>query len=143
MESNEEPNNLLACECQEAIHPMAIKGISLFNAQKYFEAHEYLELAWRAEKRPIRELYRGILQVATAYYHIMRGNYNGAVKMFHRCHPWLEPFPSTCMGIDVDRFKQEFGDIEQTLLKLGPSEFQRISPEQFKPVPMSREIPNP
>ena len=34
----------------------------LMNAGQFFEAHEELELAWRAETRTVRELYRGFEQ---------------------------------------------------------------------------------
>ncbi len=67
--------------CAEKLHPRAIEGLRLFNAGEYFEAHEALELAWRQERGPIRELYRGILQVGVAYYHILHNNYRGACKM--------------------------------------------------------------
>jgi len=38
------------------------------------------EMAWRQETGPIRELYRGILQVSVAYYHLLHKNYAGARK---------------------------------------------------------------
>jgi uncharacterized protein len=36
------------------------EGIACFNDQRYFEAHEALETAWRNEPGQIRELYQGI-----------------------------------------------------------------------------------
>ena len=42
--------------CDQPLHPKALEGLRLFNAEKYFEAHEELELAWREEKGKIREL---------------------------------------------------------------------------------------
>ncbi len=53
-------------------NPHAIKGFKLFNLHHYFEAHEELETAWRAEKSWIKEMYRGILQVGVAYYQILK-----------------------------------------------------------------------
>jgi hypothetical protein len=89
----------LAADCSGALSELAVKGIALFNAQAFFEAHEELELAWGADKGPGRELYRGILQVAVAYLHIQRGNYRGALKMFLRLRQWLDPMPDTCRGV--------------------------------------------
>ncbi|MCB0081439.1 MAG: DUF309 domain-containing protein, partial [Caldilineaceae bacterium] len=40
----------------------ALQGLVAFNRGNYFEQHEYLEAAWIAEQRPIREMYQGILQ---------------------------------------------------------------------------------
>jgi uncharacterized protein len=49
--------------CMGALPPLALRGLELFNQGEYFEAHEALELAWREETGPVRELYRGILQI--------------------------------------------------------------------------------
>ena len=70
--------------CNAPLHPQAAEGLRLFNAGEYFEAHEALEDAWNAEPGKVRELYRGILQIAVVYLHITRGNYNGAVKVYAR-----------------------------------------------------------
>ena len=91
----------ISCACEGDLPRMASYGLELFNRGEYFEAHEELEMAWRDETGPVRELYRGILQIAVAYLHIQRGNYRGAVKMFFRSRTWLDPFPDTCRGIDL------------------------------------------
>ncbi|GEM_PF-6647224 len=65
-----------------SLHPKVWEGLRLFNAGHYFEAHEALEAAWNEDLRPIRELYRGLLQAAVTYLHIQRGNYAGACKMY-------------------------------------------------------------
>lgn len=98
--------------CCEQIHPQALQGIRYFNMGEFFEAHEALELAWKAEDRPVRDLYRGVLQVAVAYHHLCRGNYRGARKMFLRCRKWLEPFPDICQGLDLEKFKRDFTAVE-------------------------------
>ena len=64
--------------CNSPLHRQAAEGLRLFNAGKYFEAHEALEDAWNAEKGKVRELYRGILQIAVVYLHVTRRNYRGA-----------------------------------------------------------------
>ena len=67
--------------CNAPIHQQAAKGIRLFNEGKYFEAHEALEIAWLDEQGKVRELYRGILQIAVVYLHATRLNYNGVIKV--------------------------------------------------------------
>jgi len=94
------------------LHPRALEGLRLFNRGLFFEAHEELEAAWMAENGPLRDLYRGILQVAVAYHHLERGNRIGARKMFKRSKRWLEPFQGLWVGIDVDRFKADAASIE-------------------------------
>jgi hypothetical protein len=121
--------------CLQAIHPEARRGIQLFDAKEYFEAHEALETAWKDETGPIRDLYRGILQVAVAYYHLLKGNYVGARKMFQRCRPWLAPFPGHCLGIDLAQFTCDYEAVEQTLLRLGPRGLGEFDPTLLKPLP--------
>ena len=127
------PQEIETC-CQGQLHPLAVSGLELFNAGEFFEAHEALELAWREEQGPVRELYRGILQIAVAYLHILRGNYTGAVKMFIRSRTWLGPFPDTCRGIDLKRFRQDYQRVETLLLASGPRGLELIDRSLMKPI---------
>jgi len=104
-------------DCSQPLPPEVITGFEFFNAGKFFEAHEELEIAWRREKGAIRDLYRGILQVGVGYYHIQRRNFRGARKMFLRCRQWLAPFPDECCGIDLARFRRDFEAIEAQILQ--------------------------
>jgi uncharacterized protein len=134
MESNDVPQVERAAspvDCNTPLPSDAIQGLEYFNAGKYFEAHEELETAWRREKGPIRELYRGILQVAVAYYHIQRGNYTGGLKMFRRCRQRLDPFPDECCGVNLARLRQDFERVERQVLALEPGADAYFS---FQPV---------
>src|SRR5512140_1153034 len=98
-------------DCDSPLHPEALRGIALFNAGEYFEAHEALENAWRAESGPIRDLYQAILQVAVTYLHIQRGNYGGATKVAARCKQKLDQWPATCRGVDVDSLRRNLASV--------------------------------
>lgn len=121
--------------CSDPLPPEVVEGFDLFDRRCYFDAHEALEAAWKAEKGPIRDFYRGILQVAVAYYHIQRGNYRGARKMFLRCRPWLAPFPERCMGIDLAQFHRDFNAVEAAIIRLGPEHISSLDPVLLKPLP--------
>lgn len=116
------------------IHPRALKGIQLYNQQQYFEAHEELELAWREEHGPIRELYRGILQVGVAYYHISKGNYRGGKIMLERAQRWLKPYPEVCLGIDVENLRSNANLVYQTLLSTPEENISNFNTQLFKPI---------
>ena len=120
--------------CQEGLSPSAVRGIEEFNRGEYFEAHEYLEIAWKDEQSSGRELYRAILQVAVAYYQILRGNYNGAAKMFLRVRQWIEPLPDNCRGVNVMKLRQEAKVVHESLLSLGPERISELDPSLLKPV---------
>jgi uncharacterized protein len=116
-------------------HPEALRGMALFDAGEYFEAHEALETAWRAESGPVRDLYHGMLQVGVAYYHILRGNYVGARKLFHRSRRWLDLFPAEYGGIDLARFRADADRVEAALIRLGPQHTAQIDRGLMKPIP--------
>ena len=115
-------------------HPHAIKGFKFFNSHQYFEAHEELETAWRAEKSWIKEMYRGILQVGVAYYQIQRGNYPGAKKMFERSVKWLAPYPDNCYGVDIKKLKLDSKKAYDQLISLGPDYIDQYDQSAFKPL---------
>ncbi len=124
--------------CRGKVHPSAIRGIHAFNQKQYFEAHEELEIAWRAEKGALRHVYRGILQIGLAYYHILKGNYRGAVKMFQYSRYWLSPFPEVCCGIQLGKLRQEAQLAESVLLQLGEDKMSQFPQELFKPIVMEQ-----
>ena len=120
--------------CNDPLPHYAVKGLEQFNRGKYFEAHDMLELAWMEDDSPGRDLYRAILQVSVAYYQTLRGNYNGAVKMFLRVRKWLDPLPEKCQGINIEKLRQEVREINQALVELGPERIDEIDLGLMKPV---------
>ncbi len=86
------------------------------------------------DETPGRDLYRAILQVSVAYYQVLRGNYNGAIKMFLRVRKWLDPLPDSCQGINIKKLRQEVYEINQTLVAFGPERIEEINPEMMRPV---------
>lgn len=84
--------------------PALCRAVVQFNAAEFWECHETLEALWLAERRPVRDLYQGILQVAVAYHHLQKHNCAGAVKMFRRGLPRLHDLPEVCQGVSVAQF---------------------------------------
>ena len=110
------------------------EGLRLFNKGMYFESHEALEIAWRAEKGPIRDLYRGILQVAVCYLHITRENHTGALKMFERSRKWLSRWPDVTLGIHVGQLRE---DMESVVAQLDSPKHNSSGENRqilFKPI---------
>ena len=120
--------------CNAALHPQAEEGLRLFNAREYFEAHESLEDAWNAEPGPVRNLYRGILQIAVVYLHITRGNYNGAVKVYIRSQRWLNGWPEVCRGIEVGALRRDAETVIEEVRRLGPENIGKFDFTLLKPV---------
>jgi hypothetical protein len=87
--------------CDGEPPPLVMQGIEEFNRGEFYEQHETLETAWRAEPRPVRKLYQAILQIGVACYHLERGNRTGALRLLERGLRKLRPFAPACQGIDV------------------------------------------
>jgi len=120
--------------CVGLLHPQALLGLELFNQGNYFQAHESLEEAWRAETGPARNLYQGILQIGVAYYHILRGNYRGAVNLLQRGCNHLKGFPDVCRGINVAQLRADARVVDEALHRLGPEGIRYFNPDLFKQV---------
>ena len=108
--------------CDDPPSRAAVAGLLAFNQGRYFDQHEYLELAWNEETRPVRELYQGILQVGVAFLQIERGNRRGALKMFRRGLPKLRGLAELCQGIKVGAFRTKAEQIHRELSALGPEQ---------------------
>jgi uncharacterized protein len=128
------PNMPDLAGCDALLHPAALEGLKLFNTRHFFEAHEQLETAWRAEPGPIRELYQGILQAAVAYLHIERGNFDGALKLSARSQEKLSKWPEGCRGVEVAHLRADLDAAIAEIRRLGPENIQQFNPALFKPV---------
>lgn len=124
----------VAAACDESLAPLARSGIELFNQGAYYQCHDALEAAWMADSGPGRDLYRGILQVAIAYYQIERGNYRGAVKMLLRVRQWLDPLPDVCRGVDLAALRADAARAYDALMELGEGRLGEFDRALFRPV---------
>jgi rubrerythrin len=120
--------------CNSPLHPRAAEGLRLFNTGEYFEAHEALEDAWNAETGKVRDLYRGILQIAVVYLHVTRRNYNGAVKVYLRSQRWLKDWPEICRGIEVGKLRQDAEIVINEVKRLGLERIVEFDNSLLKPV---------
>lgn len=121
-----------------ALPDLALRGIEEFNRGEFFEAHEYLEDAWRAETGRIRYLYQGILQVGVGFYHWENGNWKGATSLLRSGIERMEEFePETC-GLDVSRLIRES---ERCLAELEGLGRARVSEFDHSLVPRVTWVP--
>lgn len=125
--------------CNAPLHPRAAEGLRLFNAGEYFEAHEALEDAWNAEPGRIRDLYRGILQIAVVYLHITRRNYEGAVKVYGRSQRWLKEWSDVCRGIQVGELRRNAEMVIAEVERLGKENIHEFDLSLLKPVSWSEK----
>jgi rubrerythrin len=120
--------------CNAPFHPQAAEGLRLFNEGKFFEAHEALEIAWLEEKGKVRELYRGILQIAVVYLHATRHNYNGVIKVYERSQRWLKDWPDFCRGINIGQLQRDAKSVLDEINRLGTEQISQFDNSLLKPV---------
>jgi predicted metal-dependent hydrolase len=118
----------LGAACRESPPPELIQGIDEFNRRELFECHETLEALWMRERRPVRELYQGIIQVGVGFYHVGRGNYVGAVRTAQRGLDRLRTLPGTCQQVNVAQLVAETEIALQRLVELGPQRLDQFDP---------------
>jgi predicted metal-dependent hydrolase len=76
-------------------------GLDLMRRGAYFEAHEELELAWRAAESSERDFFQGLVHVTVAWYQAGRGNQTGCTRQLEKAVRRLAPFAPAHRGVDV------------------------------------------
>ena len=96
-------------------------GCDEFNAGLFFECHERFEEIWQLEVGGVRDLYKGLIQIAAAFVHLQRGKYIGAERLLRTALGYLAPYRADgAMGFDVDAICQAAEDVYGRVLAAGP-----------------------
>ena len=103
-------------------------GVREFNSWRFYDCHETLEDVWRAESPELADFFQGIIKVAAAFHHLLRGNHKGAVNLLGHALTLLAPYRPACLGVDVQRLIEETNACYERIRELGPErigEFDR------------------
>jgi predicted metal-dependent hydrolase len=87
-------------------------GLELIRARSFFEAHEELELAWRAAPIEERDFYQGLVHVAVGWYQAGRANRYGCERQLEKAARRLEPYAPAHRGVDVADVLAQVGDAQ-------------------------------
>jgi hypothetical protein len=90
-------------------------GLDHIRAGRYFEAHEELEIVWRAAPAEERDFYQGLVHVAVAWYQAGRGNRVGTERQLDKALRRLEPYEPTHRGVDVAALRLQLAELRETL----------------------------
>jgi len=77
------------------------RGLEAIRAGHYFEAHEELEVAWRAAAPEERDFFQGLVHVAVAWYQAGRGRPIATASQLEKAAGRLGPFSPLHRGVDV------------------------------------------
>jgi predicted metal-dependent hydrolase len=83
------------------------RGRHLFNAGRFFEAHEVWEEAWLREQGETRRLLQGLIQVAAGYHHAFdRRQAHGCAWLLEAGWNRLGTLPERAGGLDPSAFRE-------------------------------------
>lgn len=78
-------------------------GAALFDAHRFWDAHEAWEEVWQVERRPIRSFYQGLIQVAAGFHHwTVKQRPVGVQRNISRGVEKLDWYTPSYLGVDVD-----------------------------------------
>jgi len=81
---------------------MIDRGVALFNAARYWHAHEAWEEVWLAADPDEKPFFQGLIQIAAGLLHLERRNARGARNKLAEGLARLEPFQPVHHGIFVN-----------------------------------------
>ena len=76
-------------------------GLEQIRSGRFFEAHEELEIAWRAAPAEERDFYQGLVHVAVAWYQAGRGRPVATASQLEKAARRLAPYAPSHGGVDV------------------------------------------
>ena len=89
-------------------------GLEHIRAGRYFEAHEELELVWRAAPAEERDFYQGLVHVAVAWYQAGRGKPVATARQLEKALRRLEPYEPAHRGVDVAALRRQLAELLAT-----------------------------
>ena len=96
-------------------------GLAHLRAGRFFEAHEELELAWRAAAPEERDFYQGLVHVAVAWYQAGRGKPVATERQLEKALRRLEAYEPRYRGVDVAALRLQLAELrERETLDLPP-----------------------
>ena len=114
-------------ESTKILKDSLFNALSLFNNQKWYEAHDAFEEIWNSVDGDERQVIQGILQVSVSQFHLSKGNLNGATILLGEGLGRIKTRTKINLGFDLESFCR---CLENLLRKL---QYKEILNESDKP----------
>ncbi|HEY7802248.1 MAG TPA: DUF309 domain-containing protein [Dehalococcoidia bacterium] len=102
------------------------KAVREFNEGYYFESHETLEDLWMVTPWPEREFFQGIIQLAAAFVHFVRGEYPGIIKLLDAAAAKIGAAEGETFGVEAGALLAGIIRARDELAALGPERFREF-----------------
>ena len=92
-----------------------LRGLELIRAGSFFEAHEELELAWRAAPDGERDFLQGLVHVAVAWYQAGRGKPVATARQLEKAARRLAAYAPEHRGVAVGEVLRQVEEARRTV----------------------------
>ncbi|MDX1533046.1 MAG: DUF309 domain-containing protein [Nitrosopumilaceae archaeon] len=90
------------------------EGIFYFNNERFWEAHEAWEGAWKKCDGKEKLLVQGLILVAVSFAHNQKNDKDIGINMFSRALEKIGDFRGLYHNIDIDRIRRKISDMRKT-----------------------------
>ncbi|MFT5679220.1 MAG: hypothetical protein ACI8RZ_000124 [Myxococcota bacterium] len=85
-------------------------GVALIQAREWYEAHEVLEVPWRAAAGETKLALQALIQAAVSLEHLRRGNPRGAWGQWNKARAKMDAVPPVMCGVAVASWRNALAD---------------------------------
>lgn len=110
--------------------------MALFNAGKFWEAHEAWEQIWQRHDEPWRFFVQGLIQVAAAHHQLKRGIRHGVIKHLKNALVKLDVAPPDFAGLALGAFRDY---LHALLGRIENDESERWVEQELQPLGWTEE----
>ncbi|MEW6196151.1 MAG: DUF309 domain-containing protein [Bacteroidota bacterium] len=110
-----------------------LQGIELFNSADFYSAHDFFEELWFESDSNDRLFLQGMVQVSVGCYHLISGNYKGALSQLTKSKEKLSKYPPVFYGIDL---KKLINQIELLVEEITRFNFEKNERREINNVPV-------
>ena len=114
-------------------------GVELFNAGKFWHAHEAWENVWKRHDEDERLFFQGLIQLSAAFHHVLiKKSFAGIVNNFDKAYAKLEVFQPSYLGVDVMQLLRSIEEGRGEAARRGEKGMEKFNPElipklQYRP----------
>ena len=83
------------------------EGLSCYQREEFFEAHEHWESVWLKLEEPEKSFLQALIQMTAAFHHLRSGNQAGARSLLRRTQRRLEDCPACFGGVEIASMRDE------------------------------------
>jgi len=105
------------------------RGIELFNAGKFWHAHEAWEQVWRRHHEDSRLFIQGLIQMAAAFHLLFdKKRYKGALSNLNKALSRLQLFGQTFFDLPVSNYIKSIEKAKDEIQRVQNGEAETIDP---------------